>query len=195
MIEVFIDGLAATFLAIQPNYKKVNGKFLRNVFKKALPGALAIVLEVLIVYIIAKPIGLTQEQVVTIVVICSTATCLMVLYMACRPYTIKKAVMFVIIVSLCATFVVLGMSGTTIFNFNIQEASQFAILFETITDPDTGDKAFINFTPLLIALILAMSSYVTITVISSLLNFLENNATIKKSIDTIRKRRELNREE
>ena len=195
MIEVFIDGLAATFLAIQPNYKKVHGKFLRNVFKKALPGALAIVLEVLVVYIIARPIGLTQEQVVTIVVICSTATCLMVLYMACRPYTIKKAVMFVTIVALCSAFVILSMSDVTIFNFSVKDASQFVILFETIVNPETGEKVFINFTPLLIALILAMTSYVTTTVISSLINFLENNATIKKSIDTIRKRRELNREE
>lgn len=193
MIEMFIDGLAATFLALQPNYNKVHGKFLKNVVRKALPGALAIVLEVLTVYIIAKPIGLLQAEVVTIVVICSTATCLMVLYLACKPYTLRKAIMFIVIVTLCVLFVIFSMADKPILGMNFKEMSEFATLFKI--DISDGERVFSDFTPLLIALILAMTSYVTISAISSLMNFLENNSFIRKQISTIQKRIEFERKE
>ena len=49
--EIIAIGYAAFFLALQPNKELINGKFLKNIFKKSLPAAAMMIGSVLIVYL------------------------------------------------------------------------------------------------------------------------------------------------
>ena len=48
--EIIAIGYAAFFLALQPNKELINGKFLKNIFKKAVPAACMMISSVLIIY-------------------------------------------------------------------------------------------------------------------------------------------------
>ena len=48
--EIIGIGYAAFFLALQPNKELINGKFLKNIFKKAVPAAGMMIASVLIIY-------------------------------------------------------------------------------------------------------------------------------------------------
>ena len=48
--EIIAIGYAAFFLALQPNKELINGKFLKNIFKKALPAAAMMISSVLIIF-------------------------------------------------------------------------------------------------------------------------------------------------
>lgn len=50
LISTVSIGIPSFFLALEPNHERVRGNFLRNVFSKALPGALCVVLSVFYVY-------------------------------------------------------------------------------------------------------------------------------------------------
>ncbi|MBO7615475.1 MAG: HAD-IC family P-type ATPase [Bacilli bacterium] len=48
--EIIAIGYAAFFLALQPNKELINGKFLKNIFKKSLPAAAMMIASVLIIF-------------------------------------------------------------------------------------------------------------------------------------------------
>ena len=58
LIELFPIGLASFVLALQPNKSIVRGKFLSNVIKKSLPGAITVGVQVAIASLLAKPLGM-----------------------------------------------------------------------------------------------------------------------------------------
>lgn len=121
LIELFAIGIPAFFLALQPNYQKIQGHFISNVIQRALPGALAVAFEVMLTYVLSKALGLSTLEVITIVVIVATATCMLILFMACRPFSIKKSLMYIIL-SFCVVFIVfMSTSGKQFGGLNFQE--------------------------------------------------------------------------
>ncbi|MBQ3253680.1 MAG: HAD-IC family P-type ATPase, partial [Acholeplasmatales bacterium] len=98
LIDTLAIGLPSLFLVMEPNNEPVKGKFLFNVLKEALPGALTILLISIIVFSLSdsNALNLDNMDLTTIIVIAATHTCLMVLFKACKPFnTLRKA--------LCAT--------------------------------------------------------------------------------------------
>lgn len=87
LIDVLAIGIPSLILVNEPNNKPVQGKFLVNVIKKALPGALVILIISLIVFALQDSLNLDSTSLSTIIVIAATHTCLMVLYKACKPFT------------------------------------------------------------------------------------------------------------
>ena len=49
--EIIAIGYATFFLALQPNKELINGKFLKNIFKKSVPAAAMMIASVLIIYL------------------------------------------------------------------------------------------------------------------------------------------------
>lgn len=94
LIEVFAIGVPAFFLSLQPNYKRVSGHFLDNLFQRSLPGALAVVFEVMATYIFSKLFGLNQEQVSTIIIVVATITCMIILFIACKPFNKSSIIIY-----------------------------------------------------------------------------------------------------
>ncbi len=91
LIDVLAIGIPSVILVNEPNNNPVQGRFLTNVIKKALPGALVILIISLIVFGLKDSLNFDSMTLSTIIVIAATHTCLMVLYKVCKPFnTIHK---------------------------------------------------------------------------------------------------------
>ena len=90
LIDILAIGLPSLFLVMEPNNNTVTGKFLLNVIKKALPGALVILVISLVTFGLADSLQLDSTTLSTIIVIAATHTCLMVLFQACKPYNLMR---------------------------------------------------------------------------------------------------------
>ena len=98
-LEFFGIGITSFFLALQQNNNPISGNFLVNAMRKALPGALAVVIEVILAYLVAKPLNLDGDQLRTVVVLCATYTGFMMLYIACQPFNLHKFLLFMFCIS------------------------------------------------------------------------------------------------
>lgn len=110
MIEMVILGFATLCLSLQPNREIVKGKFLSNVFRQILPGAITILIYQLIIFFAQKFgmylsddglwfAGLTQGEnvFVTMSSLMTTFVMLFVLYNACKPFNWFRKIVFSIV--------------------------------------------------------------------------------------------------
>ncbi len=89
-------GVPGVLLALEPNNDVVKGSFLPNVLSKALPGAISIAINMIILQVLNAilPAG-SPEQLSTVSVVVLTFSAFGVLAQACRPFTkIHCAVFF-----------------------------------------------------------------------------------------------------
>lgn len=175
LLEFFAIGIPALFLALQPNNKKIKGNFLINAMKKAFPGALAIIIEIIIVYVVAIPLTIDADQLTTIVVLCATYTAFMMLYIACSPFTFKKFLLFIFCTGISLFITICSMYHVNLFGFfDVRQAFGLVELFkheELLVGNTVVVKNFAN--PLLLFIILALLSYTFITSISYFIGVLE----------------------
>lgn len=172
MIETFAIGIPAFFLSLQPNKSRIEGRFLYNVIRNSLPGALTVAIQVFITYFVAEKIGLNVAEVKTIIVISATATCMMVLYLACKPFSLWKIFMYVGLVLLCLIVVVNSVTGlkTNTFMGVFDWYKQFRLEpLVRIAIGENGEEIVIP-TALLMVLSLSMSSYIIIFVVNYILD-------------------------
>lgn len=94
LIDFFITGIPSFFLALEANNKQVKGRFLWNVLKAALPGALVVMINSLIIFAFEKPLGMSSVEVSTLVVISATMVALTVLYRVCTPFNKMRTILF-----------------------------------------------------------------------------------------------------
>lgn len=85
IIDIFAIGLPSVFLVLEPNNREVQGKFMTNIIKGALPGALTILIISMLVFMLSYSLNLDSISLSTIIVIAATHTCLMVLFKVCKP--------------------------------------------------------------------------------------------------------------
>lgn len=91
LIDLLAIGIPSLVLVMEPNNNNVEGKFLINVVKKALPGAIVILLISIITFSLAYSLSFDATTLSTIIVIAATHTCMMVLFKTCKPFnTIRK---------------------------------------------------------------------------------------------------------
>ncbi len=83
MIDMFCIGIPSVVLVLEKNNDLFKGHFLLNVIKSALPGAIVIVVESLIVFLLQTELSINQTGTSTIIVLAATFTCEMVLYDVC----------------------------------------------------------------------------------------------------------------
>ena len=106
LIEFFAIGLPATVLALQPNTERVKGKFLPNVLKSTLPGALTIVFFHALMYGLMSIFNWEQEVYSTIAIILTTTICLFVLYRVSKPFNLLKTFVYIFVTVACFVGVV-----------------------------------------------------------------------------------------
>ncbi len=99
MIEFFAIGIPATFLALQPNTEIVKGKFLQNVFRTTLPGALTIVLLHIVLNFIRIIPGFDQlhankEIFTTVATVVTTFVMFLVLYGVSKPFNLPRKLLY-----------------------------------------------------------------------------------------------------
>lgn len=115
MIDFLVIGLPSFVLALEPNTNQVRGRFLLNVLKRALPGAIVVVLNVLMIFALTPILGIDKTQSSTLIVITATFTSMMVLLRVLRPMNFVRKLLFVIMFS---AFIGLVIFMPDFFEFN-----------------------------------------------------------------------------
>lgn len=101
LISTVSIGIPSFFLALEPNYERVRGSFLRNVFCTALPGAICVVLSVFYAYGLTLFEAMPQETVSTICVLLAGCSSLAVLFRISRPFNRNRLALFL---AMCTLF-------------------------------------------------------------------------------------------
>lgn len=173
MIELFVIGIPSTFLTIQPNKNRISGNFLWNVLQKTLPGVVAIVAAVIVTYSLHYVCGFDIMVTKTIVVVTTTLIGLMILYLACRPFSWKKVILFASM-CLCCAFITLESMymypKIVIGSFNLGEIihNEFQ-LFDLIMKTDAG---YINLTAVLLTICLVAGSFIIMSICSYIIEII-----------------------
>ena len=107
LISSLTIGIPSFFLALEPNHARVQGNFLLNVFSKAFPGALCVVLSVVFVHFLGNVLPINEAQMTTMTVLLTGTSSLIVLYRVCIPFTRLRFIVFVIMTALFIAAVVL----------------------------------------------------------------------------------------
>ena len=111
MFEWFVIGIPSFILAFLPNHKPISGTFIYNLIKNALPGAVALVINVGAIYLYNQIVydSLIGESlmisVATMSTLILTFTGLAMLYRLCKPFNGLTTTLFVLMfVTCCACF-------------------------------------------------------------------------------------------
>jgi len=94
LVGATATGLPSFLLALEPNNERAEGSFLYNAFRRALPGALTVVVGIVAIQIIAQVLPLTIEEADMLCVLMVAVANFMVLFRVCLPMDIKHAVIF-----------------------------------------------------------------------------------------------------
>lgn len=108
LIDYLVIGIPSFFLALEPNNKLVKGKFLWNILKAAIPGALVVMINSLIIFSFESSLGMDRVVVSTLVVISATVVSLTVLYRVSTPFNKMRRTLFMIMITafvLAITFI------------------------------------------------------------------------------------------
>lgn len=85
LTSTFTIGIPSFILALEPNNELIKGDFLINIFKKAIPTALAIVINIIIITILGAVLNLKTTEISTLSVILTGFTGFIHLYRVCKP--------------------------------------------------------------------------------------------------------------
>lgn len=132
LLESLVIGLPSFFLAFLPNSKRIEGKFIYNLIKNALPGAFALIINAIAIYgfIYFTTGTLANTEVLsTMVAVTLLFTGLAVLYRLCKPLTLPTGFLFFAMLGLCLVGV-FALSG--FFKFAITALSLSDKLFMII---------------------------------------------------------------
>lgn len=122
ILEVFVIGLPAFVLSLQPNKNRITERFISYVIKKSLPGALLMVISVVIIEILKKTLGIFSDDVYTTMQVYTIfLSGLINLLIVCKPFTKYRAILF-----LSSTIIVVGIVLFSIFfGFNFLGFNSF----------------------------------------------------------------------
>lgn len=109
MISALTIGVPSFFLAMEPNYERVRGKFLETVLYRALPGGLTDIFVVLMAQAFMVVFGLSQGETATACAAILSVVGMLVLYQVCKPFDkFRTLIWWAMAVALVICFVFLG---------------------------------------------------------------------------------------
>lgn len=98
LIDYLVIGIPSFFLALEPNNKQVKGKFLGNIIKAALPGAIVVMINSLIIFGFERTLQMDTVVASTLIVISATTVSLTVLFRVSTPFNKMRRTLFFIMV-------------------------------------------------------------------------------------------------
>ena len=127
MFEFFVSAFPSAVLSLQPNTNRVKGKFIPYVLSRAIPGALTMALGIMTMYVVHKSslsgnFGLIDAtggdsfayQALLMLVL--TFSGLVMLYRICQPFSVVRAITFMIAIAACILFISVPYLGGLIFS-------------------------------------------------------------------------------
>ncbi|MBE0701026.1 MAG: cation-translocating P-type ATPase, partial [Acholeplasmataceae bacterium] len=100
LIDYLVIGVPSFFLALEPNNRLVIGRFLWNILKAAIPGALVVMINSLIIFGLSGTLSMGNTEISTLIVISATITSLTVLYRVSQPFNKMRGILFSLMVIL-----------------------------------------------------------------------------------------------
>lgn len=124
IIETFIIGLPTLILALEPNASKIEGKFLLNIFRRALPGAFIVFVVLLTVRFTSESFGLSLAEETNVSLIASTFVFFMILVYISLPFSTMRlwvSIITFIVLAICPLITLLTISkfGTDFFHYGL----------------------------------------------------------------------------
>ncbi len=95
VISALTIGIPSFFLAMEPNYERFRGHFLRGVLRRAFPGGLTNIFVVLMAQIFIAAFALPAEQTSTICAAVLGVVGLQVLFQVCKPFDFFRKLLWV----------------------------------------------------------------------------------------------------
>lgn len=109
VISALTIGIPSFFLAMEPNYDRVTGHFLRGVLRRAFPGGLTNVFAVLVCQAFMVVFDLPAESIATVCAGILAVVGMMVLFQVCKPFgAFRRIVWGGMLVCLVVVFTCLG---------------------------------------------------------------------------------------
>ena len=109
VISALTIGVPSFFLAMEPNYERVSGHFIRGVLRKAFPGGLTNIFVVLMAQAFMAAFALPQAQISTVCAAILAVVGMLVLYQTCKPFgKFRKLIWWAMAVGLVGCFTLLG---------------------------------------------------------------------------------------
>lgn len=104
LISALATGIPSFILTLEPNGSIVKGDFLKNVFSKAIPGAVCVIFSVIGVSIVGHFVPVSSSQYSTMCTILAGVNALVVLIRVCVPMTTLRKILVIVMCSifLCA---------------------------------------------------------------------------------------------
>ena len=109
VISALTIGIPSFFLAMEPNYERVKGHFLRGVLRRAFPGGLTNVFAVLVCQGFMDVFDLPAEPIATVCAGILAVVGMMVLFQICKPFNrFRQVIWCAMLVCLIGVFGFLG---------------------------------------------------------------------------------------
>ncbi len=109
VISALTIGIPSFFLAMEPNYERIKGHFLRGVLRRAFPGGLTNVFAVLVCQAFMDVFGLPAEPVATVCAGILAVVGLMVLFQVSKPFDrFRRIIWWAMALGLVVSFTALG---------------------------------------------------------------------------------------
>lgn len=100
-------GIPSFILAMEPNLNRVRGSFLNNILKRAIPGGLSVITNVVIVEILGIIFHMGEDQIETLAFLGLAIASLMVLIRVCTPFDTIRILMCGLVIGIFAGGVLL----------------------------------------------------------------------------------------
>ena len=109
VISALTIGVPSFFLAMEPNYERVHGRFLPSVLRRAFPGGLTNIFVVLMAQAFMAVFGLTLDHTSTVCAAILSVVGLLGLYQTCKPFDkFRKLIWGAMAAALVICFTVFG---------------------------------------------------------------------------------------
>ena len=119
LISTFTIGVPSFFLALEPNYARVKGKFMRNVIRRAMPGGLTNLTLVLLAMLFTSLFHLPESDLSTMSVWIISTVGFVTLYQVSKPFTKLRIAVFAgsLIIMLVALLFLSGFFELAVISF------------------------------------------------------------------------------
>ena len=129
VISALTIGVPGFFLAMEPNYERVRGKFLPTVLRQALPGGLTDLIVVLITHVMMISFQLPMGDSATVCTAVLALVGLMVLYKVSVPFDLfRKLIWGAMAIALLGSFTLLGAP----FELTITDSRSYLVLLSAL---------------------------------------------------------------
>ena len=109
ILSALTIGVPSFFLAMEPNYERVTGHFLRGVLRKAFPGGLSNIFVVLMALAFMMIFDLPEAQVSAVCTAILATVGMLVLFQTCKPFDkFRRLVWWAMAIALVGCFTLLG---------------------------------------------------------------------------------------